>query len=99
MHVAVHIDVDDRRLARVDTALKRGFEVALVVGPVGFEPIYDVKTIPVTSSEQMTAKTLEEEASADEDFKRVYDSYRAFRKQYEDWSEISERSYQRIKDN
>ena len=48
---------------------------------------------------QLTAKTLEEEASADEDFKRVYDSYRAFRKQYEDWSEISERSYQRIKDN
>ena len=43
----------------------------------------------------LTAKMLEEEAAGDTDFKRVYDSYRAFRKLYADWSELSEKSYQR----
>lgn len=44
---------------------------------------------------ELTAKMLEEEAAGNEDFKRVYESYRAFRKQYADWSELSEKSYQR----
>lgn len=43
----------------------------------------------------LTATMLEEEAAGNQDFKRVYESYNAFRKQYADWSELSEKSYQR----
>jgi TRAP-type mannitol/chloroaromatic compound transport system substrate-binding protein len=44
---------------------------------------------------RLTDAALEEEAARDADFKRVYDSYQQFRREYSAWAEVSEESYQR----
>jgi len=41
-------------------ALKRGFEVTVVLGPTNLTPMYGLRVIPVVSSEEMTEKTLKE---------------------------------------
>lgn len=46
--------------------------------------------------QRLTVQTLEEEAAADPDFKKVYDAYTAFSRNYGDWSRMSEESYQRV---
>ncbi|MBD3387722.1 MAG: hypothetical protein GF416_01625 [Candidatus Altiarchaeales archaeon] len=47
-------------IALAEEAVKRGFEVAIVLGPTSLQPIYGVKVIPVVSSAEMTEKTLAE---------------------------------------
>lgn len=44
---------------------------------------------------EITTITLEEEAAKDADFKRVYEAYLEFRKDYSEWSSIADESYQR----
>lgn len=46
--------------------------------------------------QRLTVQTLEDEAAADPDFKKVYDAYTAFSRNYGDWSRMSEESYQRV---
>ena len=41
---------------------------------------------------EMTRRTLDEEAAKDADFKRVYESYTAFREKYQQWRNMSERA-------
>lgn len=43
--------------------------------------------------EAMTKETLAEEATADPEFKRIYDAYQAFRQKDDAWTAISEKSY------
>lgn len=45
----------------------------------------------------MTQRTLEEEAAADPDFRRVYENYSQFMHTYTDWAEMTEAAYQRSK--
>lgn len=47
-------------LALAGESVKRGYETALVLGPVPHSPMYSVKVVPVVSSEEMTSKTLAE---------------------------------------
>jgi phosphopantothenoylcysteine decarboxylase / phosphopantothenate---cysteine ligase len=47
-------------LALAQEAIKRGFEVTLVLGPTSITPMYGVKVIPVVSAQEMTEKTLKE---------------------------------------
>jgi TRAP-type mannitol/chloroaromatic compound transport system substrate-binding protein len=44
---------------------------------------------------RLTKITLDEEAAARPAFKKIYEAYSAFDRNYSDWSEISEDSYQR----
>lgn len=44
---------------------------------------------------RMTRVTLQEEAAATPDFKKVYDSYSAFSEKYADWSSLSTDAYRR----
>lgn len=44
---------------------------------------------------RLTVLTLEDEAAADPAFKKVYDAYTAFSRNYSDWSRLSEEAYQR----
>ncbi len=46
---------------------------------------------------KLTVVTLEEEASANPKFKRVYDAYKAFQADYAKWGEMTEAAYQRTK--
>ncbi len=41
----------------------------------------------------MTEETLDEEAAADPEFKRIYEAYQAFRAKDDEWTAVSERSY------
>lgn len=43
---------------------------------------------------RLTRETLDEEAAANPEFKRVYDAYEGFRDSYESWDELSEEAYQ-----
>ena len=43
---------------------------------------------------RVTAETLEQEAVANPDFKRVYDHYEMFRSGYQNWSALSDEAYQ-----
>ena len=49
----------------------------------------------LTELKQMTRATLQQEAAATPDFKKVYDSYSAFRDIYADWSSLSTEAYRR----
>lgn len=49
----------------------------------------------LTELRQMTRATLQQEAAAAPDFKKVYDSYSAFRDIYADWSSLSTEAYRR----
>ena len=49
----------------------------------------------LTALRKTTKQTLEEEAAANPDFKRVYDAYEAFRNSYEGWNEIADEAYSR----
>ncbi len=44
---------------------------------------------------QTTRQTLQEEAAANPDFKRVYEAYEAFRTSYKNWNDLSEEAYTR----
>jgi len=44
---------------------------------------------------KLTQETLEEEAAANANFKRVYDAYRSFADSYADWNAMTDESYQR----
>ncbi|RKZ47355.1 MAG: ABC transporter substrate-binding protein [Gammaproteobacteria bacterium] len=44
---------------------------------------------------RLTKVTLDDEASNDAKFKRVYDAYTAFSESYKDWSKTSDEAYQR----
>jgi len=44
---------------------------------------------------RLTLETLEEEAAANEKFKRVYDAYKEFNSNYADWNAMTDESYQR----
>jgi TRAP-type mannitol/chloroaromatic compound transport system substrate-binding protein len=44
---------------------------------------------------RLTKETLDEEAAASPEFKRVYDAYEDFRVRYQAWDELSEESYQK----
>jgi TRAP-type mannitol/chloroaromatic compound transport system substrate-binding protein len=44
---------------------------------------------------KLTSIMLDEEAAANPDFKRVYDSYQLFRENYSKWTDVSEDAYQR----
>jgi TRAP-type mannitol/chloroaromatic compound transport system substrate-binding protein len=44
---------------------------------------------------RLTKVTLDEEAVANPNFKRVYDAYETFRTNYQAWDELSEESYQK----
>lgn len=43
---------------------------------------------------RLTETTLHEEAEADPEFKRIYDAYNAFSKDYSEWSAMSDEAYQ-----
>jgi phosphopantothenoylcysteine decarboxylase / phosphopantothenate---cysteine ligase len=47
-------------LALAEEAARRGYESTLILGPTFLTPIYGVKVIPVTSSDEMTDRTLAE---------------------------------------
>jgi phosphopantothenoylcysteine decarboxylase/phosphopantothenate--cysteine ligase len=47
-------------VAVAEEAVRRGFEVTLVLGPTPLTPVYGIKVIPVVSSEEMTERTLAE---------------------------------------
>ncbi|MEE8234132.1 MAG: TRAP transporter substrate-binding protein [Gammaproteobacteria bacterium] len=44
---------------------------------------------------RLTRETLDEEASKNAKFKRVYDAYTAFNESYKDWSKMSDEAYQK----
>lgn len=44
---------------------------------------------------RLTKETLDEEAAANPEFKRVYDAYEQFRLNYQAWDELSEEAYQK----
>lgn len=48
---------------------------------------------------KLTGETLEEEASANEKFARVYDAYRSFDRNFTDWNEMTDESYLRALKN
>ncbi|MCG8378377.1 MAG: TRAP transporter substrate-binding protein [Proteobacteria bacterium] len=43
---------------------------------------------------RLTNETLNEEAATNPEFKRVYDAYESFRKNYQSWNELSDEAYQ-----
>ena len=49
----------------------------------------------LTELRRVSVEVLDEEASTDPEFKRIYDHYRQFREEYAKWGEISEDSYQK----
>lgn len=44
---------------------------------------------------KLTTETLREEASANEQFRKVYDAYEGFRQNYDLWDEVSDKPYQK----
>ena len=44
---------------------------------------------------RLTRETLDEEASKNPKFKKIYDAYTTFSKSYEDWSKMSDEAYQK----
>jgi len=44
---------------------------------------------------RLTKETLDEEASSNAKFKKVYDAYTAFSESYKDWSKMSDEAYQK----
>jgi TRAP-type mannitol/chloroaromatic compound transport system substrate-binding protein len=46
--------------------------------------------------QRMTKITLDEEAAANPAFQKVYEAYSSFNENYNDWSELTEESYQRV---
>ena len=44
---------------------------------------------------RLTRETLDEEASKNAKFKKIYDAYTTFSESYEDWSKMSDEAYQK----
>ena len=81
---------------RIYAQMEYNNEIALreIIGNQNIE-LLEFPTGVLKTFKQLTQETLEEEAAANPEFKKVYDAYRQFKQDYSHWSKLEE-SYQDI---